>query len=99
VLAGRKLRVPNVGWNRIDFADHSDTRAVRAEIPDGSYFYFVHSYCAEPATAADVFTTTEYGEFRYCSGVLRDTILGLQFHPEKSAELGLQFYRNWARSL
>ena len=68
-------------------------------IPDGSSMYFVHSYFAQPTDASDGLTTTVYGEIRYCSSVLRNTILGVQFHPEKSADLGLQFYRNWAQGL
>ena len=98
-IAGRKLRVPNVGWNRIDFCRHDATETICAGVPDASYMYFVHSYYADPTDAADQLTTTAYGEIRYCSSVQRASILGVQFHPEKSAELGLQFYRNWAASL
>ncbi|MCG8449790.1 MAG: imidazole glycerol phosphate synthase subunit HisH [Pirellulales bacterium] len=98
-FAERKLRVPNVGWNQVQFCDRDDAHAIRAGIPDDTYMYFVHSYYADPADPADRLTTTRYGEIRYCSSVLRGTILGVQFHPEKSAELGLQFYRNWAQSL
>ena len=99
VLAERKLRVPNVGWNNIHFSDRDDSVSIRDEIPDNATMYFVHSYYADPTDPSDVLTTTDYGEIRYCSSVLRSTILGVQFHPEKSAKSGLQFYRNWARSL
>ena len=95
----RKLRVPNVGWNRVAFSHREECQELRASIPSQSYMYFVHSYYAEPTDSGDVFTTTKYGEFRYCSGVLRGTILGMQFHPEKSSVLGLQFYKNWAQTL
>lgn len=99
MLAERKLRVPNVGWSGIRICDSRDSEAILSGIPDGSSMYFVHSYFAQPADTNDRLTTTEYGEIRYCSSVLRNTILGVQFHPEKSAELGLQFYRNWAQGL
>ena len=95
----RKLRVPNVGWNRVRFSDREECQTLCASIPNDPYMYFVHSYYAKPADLGDVLTTTQYGEFRYCSSVLRGTILGMQFHPEKSAAFGLQFYRNWAQTL
>lgn len=95
----RVYRVPNVGWNRISFC-HPDAHAAATEgIPDGAYMYFVHSFYADPADNSDRLTETRYGKFRYCSAVRRGSILGYQFHPEKSGELGLRFYRNWAQSL
>lgn len=97
--AGRKLRVPNVGWNRVHFAPHTAGQPIRTAVPDGAYFYFVHSYYADPSEPGDCLTTTQYGEIRYCSAVQRGNILGVQFHPEKSAQVGLRFYQNWARSL
>ena len=99
VLAERKLRVPNVGWNKIEFNERDGCTEIRTGIPDNSYMYFVHSYFVEPANLEDTLTTTQYGKIRYCSSVLRNTILGVQFHPEKSAKLGIQFYKNWALSL
>lgn len=96
---GRRLRVPNVGWNRIhpdvNVADHH----ILSGIPDGAFMYFVHSYYADPANSADQLLTTDYGSICYCCGAQRDNILGLQFHPEKSGPCGLRFYENWARSI
>jgi glutamine amidotransferase len=62
---------------------------------NGSFMYFVHSYFATPDTASDNLAFTEYGSFRYCSAVQRENILGVQFHPERSGEDGLNFYRHW----
>lgn len=97
--SSRKLRVPNVGWHEIQFSDSGLSQAVRCGIPDRPLMYFVHSFYAEPADAADTLTMTEYGAFRYCSGVHRQNILGVQFHPEKSGRTGLRFYENWAATL
>lgn len=97
--SSRKLRVPNVGWHGIEFSDSNASHAVRRGIPDHPLMYFVHSYFAEPAETADTLTMTEYGAFRYCSGVHRQNILGVQFHPEKSGRTGLKFYENWAATL
>lgn len=99
IVAGRKLRVPNVGWNHVYFAPHATDLALREGVPDGAYFYFVHSFYADPAEPSDCLTTTQYGRIRYCSAVRRGNILGVQFHPEKSAQVGLRFYENWAQSL
>lgn len=99
LLNGRQLRVPNVGWNRIEFRRGREAEPVLDGVPDNTFMYFVHSYCARSVPEADQLTTTVYGEFRYCSAVLRGSILGCQFHPEKSAQAGLRLYENWARSL
>lgn len=95
----RKLRVPNVGWHAIQFADAPRSTLIRTGIPDTPLMYFVHSYYADPGDPADTLAMTDYGQFRYCSGVHRQNILGVQFHPEKSGRTGLRFYENWARTL
>jgi imidazole glycerol-phosphate synthase subunit HisH len=65
-----------------------------AGIPDESWFYFVHSFHAAPSEARHSAATTEYGD-RFTSAVARDNIFATQFHPEKSADLGLTLYRNF----
>jgi glutamine amidotransferase len=88
---GSRYKVPQMGWNRVrqDLA-----HPLWAGIPDGSWFYFVHSFHAAPSEAAHSAGSTEYGE-RFTSAVTRDNIFATQFHPEKSAELGLRLYRNF----
>jgi len=66
-------------------------------VPDGSAFYFVHSYAVRPAAPGDVLTVTEYEEVTFVSGVERDNLTAFQFHPEKSSSLGLRIYENFAR--
>ena len=88
---GSRFKVPQMGWNRVR---QEFTHPLWAGIPDDSWFYFVHSFFAAPANAAHSAGTTEYGE-RFTSAVARDNIFATQFHPEKSADLGLQLYRNF----
>ena len=88
--AGRKLKVPHMGWNRVRQAGH----ALWAGIEDGSRFYFVHSYFPETGEAGLVQGTTEYGVPFTCA-VARDNIFAVQFHPEKSDTAGLRLLANF----
>ena len=92
---GSRYKVPQMGWNRVTPQAPGGTRhALWAGIPDDSWFYFVHSFYAEPSDARHSAGLTEYGE-RFTSAVARDNIFATQFHPEKSADLGLLLYRNF----
>ncbi len=87
------LKVPHMGWNRV--------RIVRPHpifegIPDGSYFYFVHSYHPQPEDPSIIVGETDYG-VTFPSVVARDNIVATQFHPEKSGALGLRMYENFLR--
>lgn len=88
------LVVPHVGWNRIQ---QKQFNALFEGIPDGSFCYFVHSYYCEPADDAVVAGDTDYGG-RYASVVAKENICGVQFHPEKSQDIGLRMLRNFAGS-
>jgi imidazole glycerol-phosphate synthase subunit HisH len=87
--AEERLKVPHVGWNALTF-----TGAARllAGLASGSQVYFTHSYAA-PLTADCVASTTHANAF--ASVVERDNIFGVQFHPEKSGDIGLQILRNF----
>ena len=87
---GSRYKVPQMGWNRVFQKPHALWRGV----PDGAYFYFVHSFYADPARAAVIAGETEYGT-RFTCALARDNIFATQFHPEKSAEHGLALYRNF----
>lgn len=87
-------KVPQIGWNRVRQA--RPDCPLFAEIPDGTYFYFVHSYYAEKTNAAVDAGITGYG-LEYTSVVWRDNVLAVQFHPEKSQKNGLQMLRNFGR--
>ena len=88
---GSRYKVPQMGWNRVSIAR---PHPLWAGIASGSHYYFVHSYYAEPANAAEVAATTDYGAPFACA-IARDTIFATQFHPEKSAADGLRLYRNF----
>ncbi|MEB2336479.1 MAG: imidazole glycerol phosphate synthase subunit HisH, partial [Burkholderiales bacterium] len=85
------LKVPHMGWNRV-----FQVRAhpLWSGVPDGAFFYFVHSYHAAPASGGLTVGETEYG-LRFTSAVARDNIFATQFHPEKSAANGLRLYENF----
>ena len=89
---GSRYKVPQMGWNRVFQRPHAMWRGV----PDGEYFYFVHSFYADPARPEHSAAETEYGA-RFTCALARDNIFATQFHPEKSATHGLSLYRNFLR--
>ena len=93
---GSRYKVPQMGWNQVYQGTRKSARphALWAGIPDGAYFYFVHSFYARPADAADIAGETDYGA-RFAAAIARDNIFATQFHPEKSADHGLALYRNF----
>jgi glutamine amidotransferase len=85
------LKIPQIGWNAVSFKyDHP----LLAGIPGGSYFYFVHSYYADPSEAGITIGEADYG-IDFAAIVARDNVVATQFHPEKSADLGLRIYENF----
>jgi len=93
-FAQNELKVPHMGWNRVR---QVRPHAIFEGIPDGSYFYFVHSYYPRPDDADTVIGETEYG-VKFPSVVARDNVVATQFHPEKSGEMGLRMYANFVRT-
>jgi imidazole glycerol-phosphate synthase subunit HisH len=88
------LRIPHIGWNEVTFERSSP---LIAGLPaDGCPFYHVHSLAARPRDPADIVATTVYGE-RFATVVARESVSGVQFHPEKSSGHGLQMLRNFVR--
>ena len=101
VVPGRVKRFPNsvktphMGWNEVNFErDHPVLEGVES----GSYFYFVHSYYADPEDQSLVLGTTDYAS-QFCSVIARDNLVATQFHPEKSGGVGLRLYENFLRSM
>ncbi|GAB4397565.1 MAG: imidazole glycerol phosphate synthase subunit HisH [Rhodoferax sp.] len=92
---GSRFKVPQMGWNRVWRADTAGAHhPVWGDLPDGGYFYFVHSFYARPSDARHSAGWTDYGG-RFSAAIARDNLFATQFHPEKSAELGLSLYRNF----
>lgn len=87
------LKIPHMGWNSVSL---SLEHPIFEGVPDNSYFYFVHSYYADPDDKSVVAGVTNYG-IDFCSAVAWDNVAAVQFHPEKSGALGLHLYRNFLR--
>ncbi|MHB1050061.1 MAG: imidazole glycerol phosphate synthase subunit HisH [Bacteroidota bacterium] len=85
------VKVPHMGWNQIETVKESP---LVKNVIENSFAYFVHSYYVEPLDDITV-AITEYGH-RFSSIVQKDNIYGIQFHPEKSQETGLQLLKNFA---
>ncbi len=88
---GQKLKVPHMGWNEVMQAM---PHPLWQDIPDGSRFYFVHSYYAEPADPALIAGWSAY-PFRFACAAARGNVFAVQFHPEKSHTAGLQLLANF----
>jgi imidazole glycerol-phosphate synthase subunit HisH len=88
---GSRYKVPQMGWNRVWEAQ---PHAIWQGVPDGSYFYFVHSFYVRPSDARHSVGEADYGT-RFTAAIARDNIFATQFHPEKSADQGLALYRNF----
>ena len=87
------LKVPHMGWNEVNF---TRCHPVFAGIPAKAHFYFVHSYYADPEDGDVVAGLTDHG-ISFCSAVVRDNLVGTQFHPEKSGTQGLMVYENFVK--
>jgi imidazole glycerol-phosphate synthase subunit HisH len=99
VLAGKVyrfpvgLKVPQMGWNQVKQVRPSP---LWQGVADYSYAYFVHSYYVAPEESDLVIGSTEYGNY-YASAVARDNLYAIQFHPEKSQDVGESILRNFLR--
>ncbi len=87
------VKVPHMGWNQVRLAE---SHPLFHGIADDSYFYFVHSYYADPTEQSAVVGLTDYGA-TFASALAQGNLVGTQFHPEKSGSLGLQLYRNFVQ--
>ena len=91
-VARQGLKVPHMGWNAVEPVRPS---SLFAGMPErGVYFYFAHSYYADPADETVVVGRTEYG-IRFASVVARENVAATQFHPEKSQAAGLALLENF----
>jgi glutamine amidotransferase len=89
---GDGLKIPHIGWNIARRGPAAAASRVLDAIPDGAFFYFVHSFYADPADAGAVALSTDHG-LPFCAAVARDNIFACQFHPEKSQTAGLALLR------
>ena len=85
------FKIPHMGWNKVN---QSINHPLWNNIPDNSFFYFVHSYAVEPTCTQDIMSSTEYG-INFTSAIAKDNIVAVQFHPEKSSMPGLKLLKNF----
>lgn len=88
-----ELKVPHMGWNSVQ---HGNRHPIFDGVPEGSSFYFVHSYFPKPSDPSNMACVTEYG-IGFASAVSRDNLVATQFHPEKSGKTGLMLLSNFIR--
>lgn len=88
---GNRLKIPQMGWNRIS---HTQNHPMWKDIEEGSRFYFVHSYFIDPVDKSIIAGETDYG-VTYPSAIAKNNVFAIQAHPEKSADDGLQLLKNF----
>lgn len=88
-----KFKVPHMGWNSVRIIKQS---ALVEDIPESQEFYFVHSYHIKSNNQEDVLATTEY-EYPFVSALQKDNLYGVQFHPEKSHDIGEKMLANFLK--
>ena len=101
--AGKRLKVPQVGWNGIFRPEHGIRERWHGtpleHIREGEEMYFVHSYFAKPHDDLAILCESHYGSNSFCSAIVKDNLYGFQFHPERSGEAGIEIYRQFARCI
>ena len=85
------LKVPHMGWNKVK---QEKKHPLWNNIPDESFFYFVHGYFVEPSNKSNILSTTNY-DIDFASALYKDNIAAVQFHPEKSSKMGLRLLENF----
>jgi len=97
IPAAQHYKVPQIAWNKINSPRKNDFKGSPLYgIKEGNYMYFIHSFYALPENKEIILSETCYNGITYCSGVLKNNIFAVQFHPEKSSKKGLEIYHNWA---
>lgn len=86
-----RFKIPHTGWNKIT---QSKKSRLMKGIPESSEFYFVHSYCLKSNEASNILNETEYC-FKFTSAIEKDNIFGVQYHPEKSHDVGEVLLKNF----
>lgn len=89
-------KAPHMGWNSIDEPTPGAWNGTILQgLPAGAEMYFIHSYILQPKDPAHILAETEYGGVRFPSVIAQGNIVGCQFHPEKSSELGMKILQNF----
>ncbi|MBO4980803.1 MAG: imidazole glycerol phosphate synthase subunit HisH [Lachnospiraceae bacterium] len=92
-LADTDLKVPHMGWDIVDFKKENP---LIGNLEGTQRYYFVHSYHAKCDNEGNVLMTCDYG-YEFAAAVVKDNIMGVQFHPEKSHDFGMALLRNFVK--
>ena len=87
-----KVKIPHIGWNRLEYNNQND---LIKGLEEDSFVYYVHSYAATNLKDENLIGFSNYGGIKVPSIVCNDNIYGTQFHPEKSGEVGLRILKNF----
>ena len=91
-----KIKVPHIGWSKVQLSSEiSKTNEICNNVKNESYFYFIHSFKAETKNSANTLAFTSYGINKFSSIIVKDNVLGCQFHPEKSGIKGETIIKNF----
>lgn len=96
VRFGEGLKIPHMGWNAIKPVRRPPASHLFEGIPDDTFFYFVHSYYVQPEDKSVTAATCEYG-IEFTCAIAKDSLFAVQFHPEKSSDLGLKVLENFVK--
>jgi glutamine amidotransferase len=94
-LSGEIMTIPHMGWAPIQPGKSGWAGSLLQSVPSDNAFYFVHSYFADLAEASDQLASVDFGGHAITAAVQRDNLMGCQFHPEKSGELGLKIVQTF----
>lgn len=97
VAQAKKTRLPHISWNEIKRKSVNWEDTILENVPNGSNMYFVHTFVAKPDYEHNILSVTEYADVEFCSSIIKDNVYGCQFHPEKSAALGLNIINNFIK--
>lgn len=93
--SNNSLKIPHMGWDSVKQITNDKLQmTIFKGIRNNAYFYFAHSYYVNPIDKNAVAGTTDYG-VRFVSAVAKNNVFGVQFHPEKSGEVGIQLLKNF----
>lgn len=98
---GKKVKVPQIGWNKITKPKGSSLweNSPLKNIKNGEFMYFVHSYYVICEDKNIILSETNYEGINYCSGIITKNIFATQFHPEKSGQEGIKIYKDWLEQI
>lgn len=96
---GEPHKIPHIGWNELILPAQRDSwhGGLLADVELGEAVYFVHSFMAEPALPEHRLADCRYGGIPIAAAIKRDNVMGCQFHPEKSGEVGLRLLKSFLR--